>query len=96
MDVEIDAAEIDLRATFPTAAKYGLDPRGGAAMEKLTYTIDIASPAPADRVRELVETAERHCHASNSLRVPVTVEGALRLNGEVVPFTPPAPPELGR
>jgi organic hydroperoxide reductase OsmC/OhrA len=96
MDVPIDSAEIDLRATFPTAAKYGLDPGGGAAMEKLTYTIEIASPAPPERVRELVETAERDCHASNSLRVPVQVEGTLRLNGEDVPFTPPRPPELRR
>ncbi len=96
MDVEVDAAEIDLRATFPTAAKYGLDPGGGAAMEKLTYTIDLTSPAPPERVRALVETAERHCHASNTLRVPVAVEGTLRLNGDVVPFSPPRPPELTR
>ncbi|MBA3746889.1 MAG: OsmC family protein [Solirubrobacterales bacterium] len=95
MNVPVEAAEIDLRATFPTASKYGLDPAGGAAMEKLTYVIDISSPAPRERVRELVETAERHCHASNSLRVPVAVEGTLRLNGEAVPFSPPAPPELG-
>lgn len=93
MDVPIEAAEIDLRATFPTASKYGLDPSGGAAMEALSYAIDITSPAPRERVRELVETAERYCHASNSLRVPVRVEGTLRLNGEAVPFAAPAPPE---
>ncbi len=94
MDVPIEAAEIDLRASFPTASKYGLDPAGGAAMEKLEYVIDITSPASRERVRELVETAERYCHASNSLRVPVSVPGTLRLNGEAVPFAPPAPPEL--
>ena len=96
MDIEITRAEVDLRATFPSAAKYGLDPGGGAAMEALTYTIDIASPATGERVRELVETAERHCHASNTLRVPVRVEGRLRLNGEPVPFDAPRPPELER
>ncbi len=96
LDVPIEAAEIDLRATFPTASKYGVDPAGGSAMEKLEYMIDIASPAPRERVRELVETAERYCHASNSLRVPVAVEGALRLNGESVPFSPPQPPEPRR
>ena len=96
MDVAIEAAAIDLRATFPSAAKYGIDPSSGSAMEKLTYVIDVTSPASRARVRELVETAERHCHASNSLRVPITVEGTLRLNGEEVPFSPPRPPELGR
>jgi len=30
----------------------------------------------------LVETAARYCHAAQSLRVPVPVEGTLRLNGE--------------
>ncbi len=94
MDVPIEAAEIDLRASFPVASKYGLDPAGGAAMQKLTYVIDIKSPAARERVRELVETAERYCHASNSLRVPVSVEGTLRLNDEIVPFSAPEPPEL--
>ncbi len=80
---------MDVRATFPQEGKYGLDPGGGAAMEKLTWTLDIKSDAPAAKVRELVETAERYCHAENSLRVVVPVEGALRLNGETVPFTLP-------
>ncbi len=92
-DVALDRVEIELRATFPQEGKYGLDPTVGVAMEKLTYWIDIHSDASADRIARLIETADGACHAANSLRVPVPVEGILRLNGAEVPFTPPVPPE---
>jgi hypothetical protein len=94
--VPIESAEIDLRATFPNASKYGLDESGASAMEGLSYVLDVRSSAAPDRVRRVVERAERDCHAANSLRVPTTVAGTLRLNDEVVPFTLPEPPELRR
>lgn len=87
---------MSLRATFPLEGKYGGRPDVGVAMERLTYTIDIRSDAPRERIVELVELAERFCHAANSLRVPVPVDGTLRLNGEAAPFAPPEPPELRR
>ncbi len=94
--IPIEKAEMDLRATFPQEGKYGLDPEGGSAMERLEYVMTVASGAPREKVAALVETAERFCHAANSLRVPVPVHGALRLNGEDVPFDAPEPPEAHR
>jgi hypothetical protein len=93
--VPLESAEVDLRATFPTASKYGIDPAGGSAMERLVYTIDLRSPASPERVAALIKTAERHCHASGSLRVPVPIDATLRLNGEEVPLSLSSPPELG-
>ncbi len=93
-DIAIETAEMDLRATFPQEGKYGLDPGGGSAMERLDYVLSVASDAPREKVVALIETAERFCHAANSLRVPVAVHGALRLNGEETPFAAPVPPEL--
>jgi uncharacterized OsmC-like protein len=80
LDVRIDRAEVELRATFPQEPKYDL---GGdsVAMEKLTYVLDLASPDPAERVRAVVDRAEKTCHAANSLRVAVPVEPSVRLNG---------------
>jgi hypothetical protein len=95
-DVPLESAEMSLRATFPLEGKYGGNPDVGVAMERLTYTLEIQSDAPRERVVGIVEMAERFCHAANSLRVPVPVDGTLRLNGADVPFAPPEPPELRR
>lgn len=90
-EVPLESVTMELRATFPQEGKYGLDPTVGVAMERLTYVIDVRSDASAERIARLVETADAACHAANSLRVPVPVEGALRLNGEPVPFSPHEP-----
>jgi len=95
-DLALDKVEMELKATFPQEGKYGLDPAIGVAMEKLSYRIDVESREPAERIARLIETADGACHAANSLRVPVPVEGILRLNGAEVPFTPPVPPESRR
>jgi hypothetical protein len=55
-------------------------------MEAMTYTVIVESSAPRDEVVRLVRRAEANCHAAQSLRVPVTVVPALRLNGEDVPL----------
>ena len=86
-DVPIGSAEMEVRATFPQLGKYGLDPSVGVAMERLDYTIDVQSSAPREKILTLVETAERYCHAAQSLRAPVEVQGTLRLNGEDVTRT---------
>jgi hypothetical protein len=43
--------------------------------------LEVRSPAPAERVRELVAHAERGCHAQQSLRAVVPVRLRARLNG---------------
>src|SRR5256712_9534545 len=80
-DVPIDAAEMEVRATFPQLGKYGLDPSVGVAMERLEYALDLRSDAPRERGGALVETAARYCHAAQSLRVPVPGGGKLRPDG---------------
>ena len=85
----IDAASMDLRATFPNDLKYDLDGVGSSAMEVLRYTVDIRSPAPREDVVRVLRRAEANCHAANSLREPVPVVPALRLNGEDVPLDEP-------
>ena len=85
----IESAEVEVRATFPQLGKYGLDPEGGAAMEGLEWALELRSGAPPERVAALVETAERYCHAAQSLRANVSVRGTLVLNGERVPLATP-------
>jgi organic hydroperoxide reductase OsmC/OhrA len=44
--------------------------------------LEVRSPAPAERMRELVAHAERGCHSSQSLRAVVPVRLQARLNGD--------------
>jgi hypothetical protein len=48
----------------------------------VAVVLQVRSPAPAGRVRELVSHAERGCHSAQSLRVAVPVRLLARLNGD--------------
>lgn len=52
------------------------------ALEEVTVTLEVRSPAPAARVRQLVAHAERGCHTSQSLRAEVPLRLGARLNGD--------------
>ena len=71
---------MDVRGRFSPADKLGLEGSGGA-FEEVAVVLEVRSPAPADRVRELVAHAERGCHSAQSLRAAVPVRLLARLNG---------------
>lgn len=79
--IELRDASIDVRASFPAAEKYGVG-AGGAAMDALAYTIDLATTASRQDVIELVRRARAACHTENSLRAAATA--AIRVNGEEI------------
>ncbi|HZD02046.1 MAG TPA: hypothetical protein VFA46_18190 [Actinomycetes bacterium] len=70
-----------MRGRFSPADKLGLEGPGGA-FEQVAVVLQVRSPAPAGRVRELVSHAERGCHSAQSLRVAVPVRLLARLNGD--------------
>ena len=55
-----------------------------AGFQDVTYTVDIASSAPAADIARLVEAVNAHCPVLDILQQPVTVHGAFRLNGETI------------
>jgi uncharacterized OsmC-like protein len=83
--VPIDDASADVRATFQNTEKYAVDD-APPYFEQVSIALTVASPAPAEQVRQLVAHAERACHAAQTLRhgVPVTLDA--RLNGESLPL----------
>lgn len=83
-EVVVDDLRIDVRASFPVEWKYGLGD-ASSACNRLSYTLDVASPASAAQLAELLAWAERACHVVSSLREPVPVEVRLRRNGSDVP-----------
>ena len=70
-----------MRGSFSPAEKFGFEAPVGA-FDEVAVTLEVRSPAPAERVRRLVAHAERGCHSSQSLRAPVPVRVLARLNGD--------------
>lgn len=79
--MEVEDAAVDVRGSFSPAEKFGLEARVGA-FDEVTVTLQVRSPAPAERVRRLVAHAERGCHSSQSLQAQVPVRLVARLNGD--------------
>ena len=83
LDIQIDDANMDIRITYDTRGKLLLDDVSPAA-EGVQYVLEIESPAPTEKIRELVQLIEKGCHTINTMREPVEVRAALMHNGEDV------------
>jgi organic hydroperoxide reductase OsmC/OhrA len=79
--VPIEDAEVDVRATFSVADKFDLGGPPGA-FQRVTFHLEIRSPAPESAVARLVAHAERACHAAQTFRTAVPTDLSATLNGE--------------
>jgi organic hydroperoxide reductase OsmC/OhrA len=77
--VELQDAEAEARGSFSPAEKFGF-PAPVGAFQEVTILLEVRSPAPPERLRELVAHAERACHTSQSLKAEVPVRLRARLN----------------
>ena len=68
-----------MRGSFSPAEKFGF-PAPVGAFQEVTILLAVRSPAPRERVLELVAHAERGCHTSQSLQAEVPVRLRARLN----------------
>lgn len=80
LDIQIDEAEMDIRMSYDTRGKLLLADVSPACQE-VSYVLSIKSPAPAERVREMVDMIERGCHTMNTIKNPIPVSGKLVHNG---------------
>jgi uncharacterized OsmC-like protein len=85
LDIEIEDAEMDIRMTYDTRGKLLLEDVNPGCRD-LTYVFKIKSPAPPDKVQEMVRLVEKGCHTINSLKHPVPVTGKLIHNGRELSF----------
>jgi hypothetical protein len=81
LDVQIDDAEMDIRMSYDNRGKLGLADTSPACRE-VSYVFAIQSPAPPDRIKQLVEMIEKGCHTINTLRQPIPVTGKIVHNGK--------------
>lgn len=80
LDIAIEDAEMDIRMSYDTRGKLLLADVSPAA-QQLEYTFEIKSPAPADRIRELVRLIDKGCHTINTIRHPTPVSAKVIHNG---------------
>jgi uncharacterized OsmC-like protein len=52
-----------------------------AGFQDVTFTVDIASPAPAEDIARLVSTVNARCPVLDILQQPLAVHSEVRLNG---------------
>ena len=82
-DLRIDALEFAIRGYF--------DRRGGRVpavpnhgFDEIRYETRIQSPETPERIRALVEGAERHCYVLNTLKRAAKISGRIVLNGTLL------------
>jgi len=79
-DVALDDLEMDLRMTYDLSGKFPLKDFSRAA-QGLTYSFNIKSEAPADKIIKVAQSADKGCHTVNSMRKRMAVSGKIILNG---------------
>ena len=85
LDVQIDDAEMDIRASYDSHGKLLLNDASPGA-EWLHYVLEINSPAPPEKVQQLVVLIEKGCHTINTIRQPTPVSGKVIHNGTEIPL----------
>ena len=83
LDIEIEDAEMDIRMTYDSRGKLLLADISPGCND-LTYIFKIQSPAPSEKIQEMLRLIEKGCHTINSLKNPVPVAGKLIHNGQEV------------
>jgi uncharacterized OsmC-like protein len=71
--LSIDSLEITLRGRFDRGEQ--------RRYIEFIYDLRIESPDPPEKIRTMVETAERFCYVSNTLARSATLTGNVTLNG---------------
>ena len=79
LDVPLDSVEVTVEADYDAVGMYGVDDSVSPGWPAVRYTAVISSRAPEERVRELVEYADRVSPILDDLRRAVPVSGEIRI-----------------
>lgn len=82
MDIPVDAIEVEVESDFDAAGQFGIsdDPPG---FTKIRYTVEIESPAPEYRVKELIEKADKHSPVLDDFRRPIPIHREIKIKSRV-------------
>lgn len=79
LDIPLESVEVTVEADYDARGMFGLDDGEPAGWGAVRYTTRIQSPAPEERVRELVEHADRYSSVLDIIRRAIPVSGELRI-----------------
>jgi uncharacterized OsmC-like protein len=82
LDVPLDELEVEVEADVDARGELGMSPEIRPGYGEVRYTISIRSPAPRERVAELIATAERYSPYLDIFGHAVTLRGVRHVNGE--------------
>ena len=82
MDVPLDSVEVTVEADYDASGMYGIANAVSPGWGAVRYATKITSPAPEERVRELVEQADRHSSVLDIIRRAIPVSGEHQINGD--------------
>jgi hypothetical protein len=71
--------EVVVEADYDARGMLGVDETVAPGWGALRYRVNVSSPAPAERVRELVETADRHSSILDCMQRALPVGRELRI-----------------
>jgi uncharacterized OsmC-like protein len=81
-DIKLDALEFSIRGYFDRrGGRVGVPNRG---FEEIRYETRIQSPEAPERIKEIVEEAERYCYVLATLRRAVKLSARIILNGTLL------------
>jgi uncharacterized OsmC-like protein len=79
MEVPIDSLEVVVEADYNAAAMFAVDDSAPPGWGAIRYSVAISSPASEERVRELVEHADRYSPLLHDFAKPVPVTRELHI-----------------
>ncbi len=79
LEIPVESIEVVVEADYDARGRYGVDDSVAPGWTALRYTARITSPAGEEKVRELVEFADRHSPLLDDFRRAVPVTGELRI-----------------
>jgi len=79
-DVPLDSVEVTVEADYDATGMYGIDDSVAPGWSAVRYATKISSPAPEERVRELIDYADRHSSVLDIIRRAIPVSGETKIS----------------
>jgi uncharacterized OsmC-like protein len=79
LDIPLDDVEVVVETDYDASGMFGVDDGVSPGWGAVRYTTRISSPAPEERIRELVEYADRHSSVLDIIRRAIPVSGDVKI-----------------